>query len=70
MKGEFGNYLENNSNFDNSGQQAEGFDDEFKKDFYRSQFKSLKEKTIAMGFPAPGDLFNPTASEIKLTISS
>jgi hypothetical protein len=60
--------LDSNSHPDN--QQDLGFDDEYKKDFLRSQIKSLREKLIVMGFPAIGDLFSGQNGEVQTTVKA
>lgn len=70
------NYLEgntiknNNNNYESPVNQEMGFDDEYTKDFLRSQLKSLKEKLGVMGFPPIGDLFSVATSEIQITMKA
>jgi hypothetical protein len=45
-------------------QKESQFDEEYKKEFLRTQVRSLKEKLIMMGYPALGDLFNSSIVEV------
>jgi len=56
--------LDPGNNSENSRLVESQFEEEYKKDFLKTQIKSLREKLIVMGFPTIGDLFNNSISEV------